>query len=214
MLSAVSLWCLSGSTLVSQGLVYVSRYLLLHHRSNYKWTLVIFPSEICLFFPGRAGLIEERIRNLSFVSAFTLCCTILGKKVNRFGFWHSFLCLLGFKNFIKCAREKCCRVEFFFNIWIYFNWRIITILWWFLPYISMNLPQVYMCPLHPEPFSHVPLHPVPPTLSQSTSFGCPASSVICFTCGNVCFNDAVLWNHPILCRVEYLNDRCFPAHHS
>ena len=28
---------------------------------------------------------------------------------------------------------------------IYFNWRIITILWWFLPYISMNRPQVYMC---------------------------------------------------------------------
>ena len=66
--------------------MYISRYLLLHHRSNYKWTLVIFPSEICSFSPGRTGLIKERIGNLSFVSAFTLCCIILGKKVNLFGF--------------------------------------------------------------------------------------------------------------------------------
>ena len=29
---------------------------------------------------------------------------------------------------------------------IYFNWRLITILWWFLPYIDMNQPWVYMCP--------------------------------------------------------------------
>ena len=30
------------------------------------------------------------------------------------------------------------------NILIYFNWRIITILCWFLPYISMNRPQAYI----------------------------------------------------------------------
>ena len=27
----------------------------------------------------------------------------------------------------------------------YFNWRLITILWWFLPYIHINQPWVYMC---------------------------------------------------------------------
>ena len=31
------------------------------------------------------------------------------------------------------------------------------ILWWFLPYINMNWPQVYMCPLQPEAPSHLPL---------------------------------------------------------
>ena len=34
---------------------------------------------------------------------------------------------------------------FFFHFLIYFNWRLITILWWFLPYIHMNQPWVYMC---------------------------------------------------------------------
>ena len=28
---------------------------------------------------------------------------------------------------------------------LYFNLRIIAILWWLLPYINMNQPQVYMC---------------------------------------------------------------------
>ena len=36
---------------------------------------------------------------------------------------------------------------FFFNyfLFFYFNWRLITILQWFLPYIDMNQPWVYMC---------------------------------------------------------------------
>ena len=65
-----------------------------------------------------------------------------------------------------------------------------TILWRFLPYISMNQPQVYMCPLHPRPPSPLPPNPIPLGLSQSTSFGCPDSSieltlVIYFLYGNV-----------------------------
>ena len=44
------------------------------------------------------------------------------------------------------------------------------ILWWFLPYINMNQPQMYMCP----PPSWTPL-PLPSGWSQSTGFGCPAS---------------------------------------
>ena len=39
-----------------------------------------------------------------------------------------------------------------------FNWRIITILWWLLPHINVNRPQVSP---HPEPPSHLPPHPTP-----------------------------------------------------
>ena len=35
------------------------------------------------------------------------------------------------------------------------------ILCWFLSYISMNQPQVYTCPLPPEPPSRLPPHPTP-----------------------------------------------------
>ena len=37
-----------------------------------------------------------------------------------------------------------------------------TILCWPLPYINMNQPQVYTCPLSPEPPSHLSPHPTPP----------------------------------------------------
>ena len=40
-----------------------------------------------------------------------------------------------------------------------------TILSWFLPYINMNWPQAYICPLPPEPPS--PTHQS--RLSQSTA---------------------------------------------
>ena len=40
-----------------------------------------------------------------------------------------------------------------------------TVLWWFWPHINMNQPQVYICPLHPEPSSHCPPQPIP--------LGCP-----------------------------------------
>ena len=48
---------------------------------------------------------------------------------------------------------------FFFN----FKWRLITILWWFLPYSHMNQPWLYVCspswpslppPPHPIPHGH------------------------------------------------------------
>ena len=52
----------------------------------------------------------------------------------------------------------------------------------------MNLPQVYMCPPHPEP-PPTSFSPLPSRLSQSTGFECPASCielslVICLTYGN------------------------------
>ena len=81
-------------------------------------------------------------------------------------------------------------IIFCFSINLFWLDNYFTILWWFLPYISMNQPQVYTCPLHPKPHSPLPPDPIPLGLSQSTSFGCPASSieltlVIYFLYGNV-----------------------------
>ena len=45
-----------------------------------------------------------------------------------------------------------------------------TILWWFLPCINMNRPQVYMYPPHPEHPTHLPPHPIP--------LGCPKALVL------------------------------------
>ena len=45
-----------------------------------------------------------------------------------------------------------------------------TILWWFLPCINMNRPQVYMYPPHPEHPTHLPPHPIP--------LGCPKARVL------------------------------------
>ena len=39
----------------------------------------------------------------------------------------------------------------------------------FLPYINRSQPQVYICPLPLEPPSHLPPHPNPSRLSQSTA---------------------------------------------
>ena len=51
-----------------------------------------------------------------------------------------------------------------------------TILWWFLPYIDMNQPWMYMCP----PF-WIPLLPPSPShssgLSQCIGFECPVSCI-------------------------------------
>ena len=57
---------------------------------------------------------------------------------------HLFLCLF----LQRHEKPTVARQQSFF---CYFNWRIITILWWFLPYFNMNWPQVYMCPHHPKP---------------------------------------------------------------
>ena len=43
---------------------------------------------------------------------------------------------------------------------INFNWRLIKILWWFLPYIDMNQTQVYMCSSILKPLLP-PSHPIP-----------------------------------------------------
>ena len=59
----------------------------------------------------------------------------------------------------------------------------------FLPYISMNGPQVYMCP-PPILKPHLSPHPIPLCCPRATGFGYPASCnelalAIHFTYGNV-----------------------------
>ena len=57
-----------------------------------------------------------------------------------------------------------------------------TILCWFVPYINMNQPQVYICPrpLEPPTLSH------PSTLSQSTRFESYSKFLLVILHGNVC----------------------------
>ena len=52
-----------------------------------------------------------------------------------------------------------------------FYWRIITILWWFFPYISMNRPRVYMCSLCPKLPSYLPPHPIPLSHHRAPTLG-------------------------------------------
>ena len=61
----------------------------------------------------------------------------------------------------------------FFKKNICFNWRIITLQYCdgFLPHISMNWSEVYMCSLHPEPPSHLPPHSIPPDCHRALAFG-------------------------------------------
>ena len=71
-----------------------------------------------------------------------------------------------------------------------------TILWWFLPYIDMNQPRVYMCP---EPRFYLPPHPIP--------LGCPRAPTLSAlfyalnldwsSISHTCLN-AILSNHPTL----------------
>ena len=90
----------------------------------------------------------------------------------------------------KNRTQVSCIAGRFFTNWAMREGRIVTILWWFLLYINMNWPQVYMCPTKSWTPLPPPSLPYPSGLSQSTGFGCPASCiklalVINFTCGNV-----------------------------
>ena len=55
---------------------------------------------------------------------------------------------------------------------IYFNWRIIAIVWWLLPNINMNRPWAYVSPLLPDPLPTPSLHVV-----TEHDFGFPASYI-------------------------------------
>ena len=82
-----------------------------------------------------------------------------------------------------------------------------TILWWFLPYIDMNRPRIYMCPPpHPEPHSHLPSHPIPLDFPSAPGFECPVSCielglVIYFTYSNI--HVSMLFSHVYLWRIHF-----------
>lgn len=71
------------------------------------------------------------------------------------------------------------KVVFFFQL-SYFDLMIITLqyLRWFLPYISMDWPQVYMCTSHPEPPSELPLHPNPLCCPIAPALGAPPMTAL------------------------------------
>ena len=68
-------------------------------------------------------------------------------------------CKIIFKIFLSIKRLKLFFFFFFFKV----NWRIITptLLCWLLPYISMNQPQVYICPLPLKLPRYLQSHPIP-----------------------------------------------------
>ena len=58
---------------------------------------------------------------------------------------------------LQAGAEKMLFFFFFFQFIYLFQLEAnyFTILWWVLPYIDMDQPQIYMCPLvlNPTPFS-------------------------------------------------------------
>ena len=52
-------------------------------------------------------------------------------------------------------------IQGFFLIFFKLEDNCFTIFCWFLPYISVDQPQVYICPLPPEPTSHLLPYPTP-----------------------------------------------------
>ena len=68
------------------------------------------------------------------------------------------------KNRILCIYESV----FIFPLCILLEDNCFTRLCGPLPYINMNQPQVYICPLLPESPSYLPHYPTPLILSQSS----------------------------------------------
>ena len=91
----------------------------------------------------------------------------------------------------SCMPANLCFLVISLKKLIYFNWRLITILWWFLPYTDMNQPQVYMCLPQPEPASHLPAHLIP--------LGSPSAPTL-----SALFHDPNLDYSSILHRVIYM----------
>ena len=86
-------------------------------------------------------------------------------------------------------------IYFFFHLFLLLEANHFTALQWVLSYIDMNHP----CIPHPDPPSHLPLHPIPlgfPVHQAQALVSCiPPGLVICFTIDNI---HAVLWKHPTL----------------
>jgi len=97
-----------------------------------------------------------------------------------------------------------------------FNWGVIALQdCWFLPYISVNQPQIFVCPLPLEPPSYLPPHPTP----QSTRFELRVLHsklllAVCFTYGNVFVCTLLSWFVPPLlpCLCQRVYSLCLHLH--
>ena len=88
-----------------------------------------------------------------------------------------FLFCLEFSSVFSCRTHTA--VGVFFCFFFFFNLsggQLLYNIGWFLPYINMNWPWVYMCHaiLNPLP---PPSPPYPSGLCQSLGFGCSASCI-------------------------------------
>ena len=119
-----------------------------------------------------------------------------GKQMLKSAHYINNASFLNIKNFNPICNEVKLKLQtkvrchfFFFNLFIYFNWRLIT-----LQYCGsfcdtlMWISRGCTCVRHPKPCSHLPPHPS--GLSQCSGFECPVSCielglVIYFTYGNI-----------------------------
>ena len=107
---------------------------------------------------------------------------------------------------IYSENQQYAKTEFLFkNL---FNWRIITILCWFLPYINMDQPWVYMWLLPREPPSHLPPHPTPLDCYRATVW-VPWSH--CTFPLALYFTYVSLWFHASLHSSHLLLPTCLPV---
>ena len=143
----------------------------------------LFPSDCLSFHSGDWILTESRPEKITPIAVFSrdafvfrlsprymllqhsLSRGIQGKPQKCMLFWRARITFSAYNKSIHC----CPRLVFFFSIYFYsLEANYFTILQWFLPYIDMNQPRIYMCspsrsPLPPPS----PSHPSGP--SQCTS---------------------------------------------
>ena len=83
-------------------------------------------------------------------------------------YYCSVSCVLYVYIFSLCTLPT--KLNFVFSIFSFINFlledRCFIILHLFPPYIKMNQLQVYICPLPPEPLSHLPPHPTPLVVTE------------------------------------------------
>ena len=105
---------------------------------------------------------------ISFSSFFSLCCRTL---MNIKSLYSYLILFITANILIVILISQIVKSFFLINQFLKMEGNYFTILWWFLPYINMNQPQVYMCPPHLEPPSQLPPHPILLGSSRALALG-------------------------------------------